>query len=285
MKANASDLKLLTRLGEYRWLTVLQLAALEERSPRVLRRRLITLGEAGFLDREWMPPLKGTPGRPEQVVSLSAAGAKLLRARGVALPAIRRPDQAAAGFSGIAHQILLNWFRVHLVDLPRRVPGLSVGFEAGGRNAAAEMTFVPDGAFMLRHQDRPQTLLFFLEVDRGTESLGGSPSGEGSIREKIANYQGFFRAGEYKRYEQLWQVQFNGFRLLILAETSPGWQSLCRLVQDLPPSDFIWLTSREHLFAHGLAGAIWARGGRDGQAAESLLGPTLKCSVPLPRRG
>jgi hypothetical protein len=259
------------------------LAVLEQRNVAALRRRVAALAGEGLLQREPLPGLKESAGRPDQILSVSTAGEELLRARGVAFPARRRCDRSAPGFGVIAHQLLLNWFRIHLVDLPRRISGLSAEFAACERDAAASgMTFVPDGVFMLKRQDHPQNLLFLLEVDRGTESLGGSRSAEGSIREKIVNYQGFFREGGYKRYEAPWQCQFNGFRLLFLVETTLGLQALCRLVRALPPADFIWLTSRERLFAHGLAGAIWARGGRDAQPAESLLGPTLGCSAPLP---
>ena len=104
--------------------------------------------------------------------------------------------------------------------------------------------FTPDGVFTLIDQENGETLLFFLEVDMATETLASSRVNAKDIRNKVINYQQYFRSGGYKRYEELWKCELNGFRLLFLAHTPARLAALCRLVIGTPPSDFVWLTDR-----------------------------------------
>jgi hypothetical protein len=50
-------------------------------------------------------------------------------------------------------------------------------------------------------------------------------------------------------------------------------KAVCELVQSMPPSDFIWATTRDQMDQHGLSAPIWARGGRHEKTPESILGP------------
>ena len=52
---------------------------------------------------------------------------------------------------------------------------------------------IPDGVFTISHQEK--TLLFFLEVDMGTETLASTKQGTGDVRQKIINYQSLFYNG------------------------------------------------------------------------------------------
>ena len=106
----------------------------------------------------------------------------------------------------------------------------------------------------------------------GTETIASMDRGHKDIRQKILNYQTLFRSGVYKGYERVFGAQLNGFRLLFLANSIPRLTSLCRLVREMPPSDFIWLADQEKMFSYGLAAKIWARGGRDEGAPQSILG-------------
>ena len=142
---------------------------------------------------------------------------------------------------------------------------------AAGPGPDAWMDFIPDGVFTISvgEQDRRRSLLFFSGgVDMGTEPLTSSGSGR-DLRQKILNYQAYFRTGRYKRYEEFWNYQFKGFRLLFLANTGGRMASICRLVQGMPPSDFIWVSDQDRMFAQGLGDNIWARGGKDQTAHQS----------------
>ena len=138
------------------------------------------------------------------------------------------------------------------------------------------------GVFTITHRKRQMTLLFFLEVDMGTESIASPKRTPGDIRQKIINYQQYFRSGRYKRYEKFWNCKLRGFRLLFLTNTNGRLAVLSRLVQEMPPSEFIWLTSLKQMFSHGLSAEIWVHGGKQDAPSESILGTTMACKAPLP---
>ena len=143
--------------------------------------------------------------------------------------------------------------------------------------------FIPDAAFSLTCKDAEidKTLLFFLEVDMDTETLASRKRNPKDLRQKIVNYQALFRSKRYKRYERFFGAKLNGFRLLFLANTFSRLTAICRLVQEMPPSDFIWVTDRERMFSHGLASEIWARGGKKDEPPQSIIGSKLACDSPV----
>lgn len=83
--------------------------------------------------------------------------------------------------------------------------------------------------------------------------MAGSRFGAKDIRTKIINYQQYFQSSGYKRYQDLWDCELNGFRHLFLANTSARLTALCRLLQQMRPSDFVWLTDRDRMFAEGVS--------------------------------
>ncbi len=48
--------------------------------------------------------------------------------------------------------------------------------------------------------------------------------------------------------------------------------TLCRPVQKMPPSDFVWLTDQSNMFKNGLGDKIWYRGSKTEKPSESILG-------------
>src|SRR5690606_32043435 len=110
-------------------------------------------------------------------------------------------------------------------------------------------------------------------------TLRGGHGGGSDVRQKIINYREYFRTGRYKRYEALWACQFNGFRLLFVADTPSRCAALCRVVCQEPHSEFIWLTAHERIATQGLAAPIWFRGGRLDQPPRSILGSQFNPQV------
>jgi len=296
------DRELLTLLADYRVLTAGQVATLLRRSNRSARRRLAASASTGLIELSQRTFGNGA-GRPEGIVSLTARGGRLLRKQGLLRADIPDEDLTAAKLRHVDHALLLNWFRIHLVHIERAVPRLVVRFFSpvppaherqsdGPRasvprpgvagSATTAVGFAPDGAFTITDKEQAKTVLFFLEVDMGTESLASPNDGSGSIHGKIRNYQAYFRSGEYKQYEELAGCPLKGFRLLFLANSWTRLVSLCRVVRDTPPSDFVWVTDQGRMFECGLSAEIWARGGLIGEPPESILGPRLKCLAPIP---
>jgi hypothetical protein len=297
------DRDILVAMAEYRVLPVRHLRLLRRRNDRALRRRLRRLQDEGLI-RTSTSGLGRGRGRPEQVLSLTPAGVDRLKADGVLAAELQPERVTIEGLGSIDHQILLNEFRLQVAQVPEIISGLAVHVAgvccardvhlarqvaplrervpASDDLAGHNVAFTPDEVFCLADAKSEKAVLFFLEVDMGSESLS-SPKGTGKdVRQKVANYQAFFRGQQYKRYEQLWGAAFRGFRLLFLASSTPRLTDLCQLVKRTPPSDFIWLTDQESMLSKGIWSPIWIRGGRYDGPLHSILGSRAQSPGPSP---
>ncbi|MGA2497744.1 MAG: hypothetical protein ABSH20_08385, partial [Tepidisphaeraceae bacterium] len=130
-----------------------------------------------------------------------------------------------------------------------------------------------------------KTLLFFLEVDMGTESIQSERPDASNIRGKFDAYITCFASGAYKRFEHVFCSSLNGFRVLLVCNSLGRFRALCRHIAQWPDSGFVWVTHEQCLHEYGLGAPIWAPGGRLDVAPQSLLGstmpPKLARQVPL----
>ena len=292
-------MRLLTDIADYRIVSLSQVAHLHFSGKRSARRRMQQLEKDGLAVHLPGPTVR-RGGRPEKVYGLSQKGLELVNSDRVKIPRLSI-EQAGGEKLGhqTGHQLLLNWCRVHLVHLSKVFPRVEHRLlssnspfaldEESGLSIAADrvllpedespVRFTPDAVFILTDTQQPKSVLLILEVDMGTEPLANG--GSRDIQEKVRRYQQYFRSEQYKKYEQLWDASLNGFRLLFIANSSARFQSLNSVVRTTPPSDFVWVTSEERMFAEGISGAIWARAGVAEQAPESIL-DSLSLPMPLP---
>ena len=299
LKVNKNDRKLLDAIAEHKTLTVKQLSALSQKSFQVIRRRIRDLAAEDLITTQ-MQGYGRSRGRPETLIFLTAKGAALLEEEGTPSGHAALATDKAEDPVSLDHLLLVNWFRIHLIRIERAIPQLSVHYlnptpqpSGSYRSSPSEripsdhkpekfVEFIPDGVFLVTHQETDKkTLLFFLEVDMGSETLVSMDRDPKDIRQKILNYQTLFRSGLYKRYEKVFESKLNGFRLLFLVNSGARLIGLCRLVREMPPSDFIWLVDQQRMFSYGLAAKIWARGGRNDEPPQSILGEKLACELPL----
>jgi hypothetical protein len=296
-KLNKNDRDLLASISDYRVLSVKQISALSQRSDQVVRRRMRFLGKEGLIITRKGGYGHGR-GRQEDLLFLTGKGAALLVDEGIPYAACTT-DKAKDPF--IDHLLLVNWFRIHLFQIERAIQELSVIYQSpkphlsdGGDTASLSehppekgklkksADFIPDGVFSITYKGaETKTLLFFLEVDMGTEIIASTDREPRDIRQKILNYQTLFRSNEYKRYGRAFDSELNGFRVLFLVSSAARLVGLCRLVREMPPSDFIWLSDQERMFSHGVSAKIWARGGRNDDPLQSILGSALACDLPV----
>jgi DNA-binding PadR family transcriptional regulator len=297
-----NDHYLLNFIAVYKFLTISQLSALSQRSHQVIRRRLRFLVKDGFVTR--MRVYGRGLGRPEDLNVLTEKGRKLLQDEGTLSVDIADITDKTTDSIFIDHDFLVNWFRIHLLQIERVIPNLSIHYltphwstltqSKGDRHFFAEripvdsseqefIEFIPDSVFSITNNEvnPSKALLFFLEVDMGTETIASADRNCKDVRQKIINYQALFRSGRYKRYERVFDAKLNGFRLLFLANTPVRLVALCGLAKAMPPSDFVWLTDQERMFSQGLSAKIWARGGRHDAPLQSILGPKLSCTAPV----
>lgn len=300
-KINKNDLHLLAALAEHRILTVSQVTAIQQKSKQVVRRRLKSLGEAGLVASISQGFGRGM-GRPERLISIANGGVELLRSRLRTLKNVPASRIRAERLPFLDHQLLTNWFRIHLGNIENVISQLSFRFLAPTSpflksdkkdrpliferipyegNSREPNGFTPDGVFSAKHRELKKTLLFFLEVDMGTETIASPKRDPRDIRQKILNYQKYFRSDRYKRYEKVWNCSLNGFRLLFLTNTDDRLLALCKLVREMPPSDFVWITSTNQMFSDGLSAEIWFRGGEHVNPPESILGSEMACRTPI----
>lgn len=297
-KLNKNDTGMLRSLAEYRVLTVGQVAVLIGRTIRSARHRLADLAGADLITIDRYA-YGGGRGRPEGIVSLTPQGLQALgEVQGID-PAVVPGEVGAVPVRQLGHDLLVNWVRLHLRHAGRVIPRLMVRFEVpayalvklrdersgnGRANSSGQTDFglIPDGALSITDQEIWKTLLFFLEVDMGTESLTSASPETCSVLQKIQAYQSLFRSGAYKRYEEAWDCHLNGFRVLFVTNTYVRLVGLCRLVQQSPPSNFVWLTDQDRLTEHGIGADIWARGGRIDDRPQSIFGQTLARPTPIP---
>jgi DNA-binding PadR family transcriptional regulator len=288
-KMKEADYKLLSDIAEYRQLTFSQLVEIAGQHSQTIWRRCDRLREQGYLESE-KREYGASRGRPEEVISISEKGFALLRQKSLVPASVKFDD--ADQITSCNHQLMMNWFRIQLNAIPLIQPRIKVKFlshnspampiDENGHKIITAMIpkddsgkvfkFTPDAAFYLCDEVTGRAMLFFLEVDAGTETMVSPNMDVRDIRQKILNYGMYFATLGYKKYEQFWNTNFTGFRLLFLTNSLVRLSSLCKLVVEMPPSDFVWLTELSRIFSEGLDTAIWARGGHLESASHSILG-------------
>lgn len=227
----ACSTDLIRLLRSHRVASVSQLAFLLNTSPQMVRRWVRAAGKAvrvsgGMAHR----------GRPEQWVSLAE--------RRVAAP---------------LHEWLLTNVSVELTRLTRARPAFefTVAEPQGG-------DLCPDLTFSLRHQG--MALLFFVEVDCGTEPMARSGCGS-DVASKFERYVELRATDKYHAIGSSLGVTARGFRVLVVATSERRCGQLSRLASQFP-GEFIWTTTSALLEREGIGGSIWHCHG----SMRSLLG-------------
>lgn len=288
----AKDLVLLQTLADFRLATVPLLAARLDISEQMIRRRCRRMSRCGFLTT--CPRNSGHGrGRPEWVYSVTPAAVQQLSAAKLLPPDVPAGQVTGAGLLRTAeHQILLNWLAVHSKGIEKQGSEFEVKFisstsplHSSGMGGAvlcdqvelpddSSVSFTPDATLCITHTGLRKSLLFFLEIDMGTETVADPKRvSDADVRRKVIVYRTYLGRGGYRRYENenLFNVRFNGFRLLLVAATAQRCETLCRLVRAMAPSDFIWIVGYSAVEREGLGEPVWAVGGcRD--IRRSILG-------------
>lgn len=301
MAINQQSKRVLRDLADYRILSTSQIAHLYGRGRRSARGTIDSLCKRGYA--EPLPGFSGeSGGRPENVFGLSKTGHRLLIDEGVMPENV--PYEAASGHAimkEMHHQMLLNSTRIHLEFACRQLTHLEYRFLAAnspftwnaddGTSIVREEVvlpengrskgLLPDAAFLLKHRRSSEGVLFFLEVDMGTEPFTRSDNGQSNIQDKVARYKAYFWSGEYRiKYEARWRVPLRGFRTLFLAADQGRARQLAHHLATLRPSGFCWVTDKDQMEARGISGKIWLTGDNSEQT-ESMF-DHYAADLPLP---
>jgi len=285
------DIEILKTVAEYRILTTSQLTLLIFPSQQMARKKVRELKAVGLLKMAERPS-DSSAGRPESLVCLTSMGLKVLKDSGEVDAGTIGDQITNLDFRSLGHQLLVNWVWIHLAQLVRQRSYLKVDilsssihrgrYEISLPDPRIATSIIPDGIFSITDTKQGKSLLFFLEVDMGTETLSSSDTKTTDIRKKILSYQQVFRAGSYKQFEEVPPALFRGFRTLFVANTQARSLQLCRLVRSVPATDFIWLADQHSLFKSGISARIWTKGGDTKFGLHSILGVSQSLEYQLP---
>ena len=123
-KITNGDIKLLSSIAEYKFLTVKQLAAITQRSMQVIRRRIRTLRDERLISLKERD-FGGRSGRLEYISFLTEKGLKLIREKEILSAHAKYITDKTAKSIFIDHDLLVNWFFIHLIQIGRENPSLS----------------------------------------------------------------------------------------------------------------------------------------------------------------
>ena len=303
IKISDSDIQLLKILADFRLLTARQAAYILNRNGKAMRRRMKDLQQIGMMRSHGTCMPQFGSGRPGDVYGLAEAGVRCLVEHGKLDGALNTNLVTGEAVSNqIAHQYLINTFRIGLSALRRQAPEFALrGISSNSPFAlntgsgqpltaatvpdacepdAKPVNFIPDYVFQIYSEEKAKSLLFFLEADTGSEPLSSADPEKPNIDQKLCNYQAYFRSEDYKCYEGRWRQTFNGFRLLFLCADPSRAQAVAKTVRKNSSLDFVWVTSIDAVMADGVSGEIWYRGGNIHTPQQSILG-TLARRAPI----
>jgi hypothetical protein len=262
------------------YLSASQITKLHFPNEKKARRRLRLLHNAGYLIRFGRPNLEAV-GRGEYVYYLSSQGAEEIREEKI-------PKRRPKGLATIEHLLLLNDFRISL-ELACRGSQFSTAFiaEYDKRDERARtfekrttdwvvipetkerVRFTPDGVFSIANTEG-KNVLFFLEIDRGSENLRSSGSNKG-FAERIAVYKRYMDSNGYSRYGEDFNYEFKGFRLLIVTSTQHRLEELKRIASEADSRGFVWLTVQQNITPETLFGPIWQVASTEDKELRSIV--------------
>lgn len=278
------DRRLLVDLFSYRFLSVSQLAKVHFPNCRKARARLRKLHGERLVNR-FVPTQSFV--KQEHIYHLKLRGARIVAERlGRPLRDLRwryKPSKP----SFLKHALLINDFRIALYLSCRRA-GLSYEFlpehSLFSKNASApnktvgiysevtQRVFVPDGVFYLANA-AGKKLLFFLEVDRGTEPVKSAHHGS-SVISKLLAYTNYFDANGYRYYSGAFGYSFRGFRVLWLTSSQPRLIHIRDLCIETGVGNFLWLATLRQLGSGGPLAGVWTVPGHRGKRALVSARPT-----------
>lgn len=272
------DLELLLSLFQYRCLSLPQVERLHFPSAQTTARRLRLLRDAGYIT------LLRVPGIPDRIATLASVGidqlAVLFKVPAAELGRSRARFRPKDHFF-LRHALAISDFRIALEAAASARPDTFVrgfyadhvvertdsgGFKrftrdlaAGVAGPGATVGHTPDGVFALTCG--AASALFFLEMDRGTETVSDRERGVAKILRFYLSYLG---SGGYRRYESIFQVSepFAAIRVLLATSSARRLETIRRVGASLGfeprlALQFIWLTEISAVTEETIFDQVW----------------------------
>ncbi len=269
------DTEVLLDLYKYRYLSVSQIQLLHFPSRQTAYRRLRALKGMNYLGSFRVSNIN------ERIYYLDRRGAELVASGlGVSLSDLKwHRRRTPNDHYFIRHFLKVNDFRIAVTLACRDSEIGLLGFipeyygEKRGRgevrryirdfvldikDRSRKIYHTPDAVFALEKDGK--AALFFLEIDRGTETLTGPEKG---FLKCIDFYLNYWTDGKYHRYEADFRCEpFKAFRALIVTASEERLQNMRQAVSGLAfkpnlAKRFMWLATDDKVSSETVFGSIW----------------------------
>jgi hypothetical protein len=276
-KITQRDIRVVHSIYKYKYLSASQVQRLHFPSETTRNRRLRRLIDEGLVEPFEILNI------PERIFRISRDGARLVASRlGVDVddlvwtPSMKMPKD----YYFMRHFIKLNDVRITLELATEEAPVSLRGFipEYYGKKESSgsvskyvrDVTFdivnphehiphTPDAVFSLEKNGRPA--LFFLEADRGTETLSNKEKG---VLKMVRFYLGYLAEGGYKGYSEDFKTEepFSSFRTLIVTTSRERIENMRSAASTLPHKAHrglraLWCTTFDALSPETILDPIW----------------------------
>ncbi len=152
--------------------------------------------------------------------------------------------------SWASHALAITEFKVRFLLWVRSQTEFSGQFFYPSQLQNKSDNLIPDGVFVVRRNGK--ALLYFLEVDLGTEAFAGNGYAFG---DKLDAYGDYFDRGEYvKDFDAL--GTFRGFRVAVVFDSEKRLENF-RSIAELKGADFVLLSTFERLKPETFSDRVW----------------------------
>ena len=276
-KITDRDLRVVHSIYRHKYLSASQIQTLHFPSETTRNRRLRRLIEEDYVEPFSIANI------PERIFRISHPGARLVASRlGVAPEDLLRTPSTKTpkDYYFMRHFLRLNDVRIALELGAEETPVSLRGFipeyygtkekdgsvhkyvrdaTFGIQNPEERLAHTPDAAFCLEKEGSPA--LFFLEADRGTETLSNPQKG---VLKMVRFYLGYLANGGYESYSEDFKTEepFSGFRALIVTTSEKRLANMRSAVSSLPQQmrrglRALWATTFDRLSAETIFTPIW----------------------------
>jgi len=118
--------------------------------------------------------------------------------------------------------------------------------------------FVPDAVLCITNVSQKKKALIFFEMDRETTTLKKIGGKSKNVQTKIASYSSFWESKNFKKYDEVFDYSFSGFRLLWVALTQRRIDAVSKFCSQEGLGDSAWLSTINEIESKGVFGKVWA---------------------------
>ena len=135
-----------------------------------------------------------------------------------------------------------------------------------------EQRFIPDAVMCLEKRATRKRILLFIELGLGSEKLVTRRTGSYSVIRKLEVYKEHLRQEGYKKYNDRFDHEFMGFRVLVIMSNQQRTQRLRKELTLKGIKKFVWFTQKSEIKAETILNEIWTVSDVNDRKKYSILG-------------